>query len=364
MYAPGGAAGGGVARFAFKDTVLQDLPREGGGAGGEGHPQPRRQVGRHRARHQAEGEQPDPDPAPRLQGSGEGEGSARPHRAARVQDRGRREPGPRRRSRRSCRVARAPAPASRSRCREGGCWTGEPVELPTGGSRATTVVAANTRAELEKLIQQKLEPLLDPQKNVIGIGEAQVGQGPVRTAYYRTYLLRAKTELTGDYIADALAARSTVRAARPARAPGGGLHDVRRGRAADGEAHDREHAAPHGDRARRQGRDRAVHPGRDLHQRADHARVRPEPAGDVRRGERDRARAQGRRAPCAGDHLRGADRRRHPRARAREAAAPSRPSSASGSCSSSWSLYYRASGLIAERGARAERPRSSSPSWR
>ncbi|WP_242395932.1 protein translocase subunit SecD [Anaeromyxobacter oryzisoli] len=86
---------------------------------------------------------------------------------------------------------------------QGGCWMGQPIELPTGGSRVVTVVVANTRPELEKLIEQRLNPLLDPQKNVIGIGEAQVGQGPVRSTYYETYLLRAKTELTGDYIADA-----------------------------------------------------------------------------------------------------------------------------------------------------------------
>jgi preprotein translocase subunit SecD len=86
---------------------------------------------------------------------------------------------------------------------EGGCWTGEPVELPNGGSRTTTIVAAGTRAEVERLIQARIAPLLDPQKNVVGIGEGQVDDGAVRTPYYRTYLLRAKTELTGDYIADA-----------------------------------------------------------------------------------------------------------------------------------------------------------------
>jgi preprotein translocase subunit SecD len=100
-----------------------------------------------------------------------------------------------------------PCPATRAGLTlplpDGGCWTGEPVELPTGGSRVTTVVATNTRAELEKVIQAKLTPLLDPQKNVIGIGEAQLGAGAIRSSYYKTYLLRAKTELTGDYIADA-----------------------------------------------------------------------------------------------------------------------------------------------------------------
>ena len=47
-------------------------------------------------------------------------------------------------------------------------------------------------------------PLLDPSKNTIGIGEATVlTEGGFPARYYRTYLLRAKTELTGDYIADA-----------------------------------------------------------------------------------------------------------------------------------------------------------------
>jgi len=85
----------------------------------------------------------------------------------------------------------------------GGCWSGEPVELPTGASQLATMVAAGSRSELEKAIKEKLVPLLDPAKNVIGIGEVQVGEGPVKSTYYRTYLLRAKTELTGDYIADA-----------------------------------------------------------------------------------------------------------------------------------------------------------------
>jgi preprotein translocase subunit SecD len=89
---------------------------------------------------------------------------------------------------------------------QGGCWATESVELPNGGGRAVTLLAANTRAELEKLIQEKASPLLDPQKNVIGIGEDSLLTGAVRTPYYRTYLLRAKTELTGDYIADARAA--------------------------------------------------------------------------------------------------------------------------------------------------------------
>ncbi|HEY6002921.1 MAG TPA: protein translocase subunit SecD [Anaeromyxobacter sp.] len=99
-------------------------------------------------------------------------------------------------------------PADRSGPRlplpEGGCWTYEPVELPSGGTHVT-MLAANTRAELEKLIQEKGNPLIDPQKNVIGIGEQFVsaGQGAFGAKFYRSYLLRAKTELTGDYLADA-----------------------------------------------------------------------------------------------------------------------------------------------------------------
>ncbi len=88
---------------------------------------------------------------------------------------------------------------------EGGCWTVETIELPNGGSRATTLLASNERGELEKLKQEKANPLLDPSKNVVGIGEHTVstGEGAFQARYYRSYLLRAKTELTGDYIADA-----------------------------------------------------------------------------------------------------------------------------------------------------------------
>jgi preprotein translocase subunit SecD len=88
----------------------------------------------------------------------------------------------------------------------GGCWTSEGITLPGGTSRSVTLLATNTRSELEKLIVEKANPLLDAQKNAVGIGEESVGQPPARESYYRTYLLRAKTELTGDYIADARAA--------------------------------------------------------------------------------------------------------------------------------------------------------------
>ena len=66
------------------------------------------------------------------------------------------------------------------------------------------MLVANTRTELEKLIQEKAAPLLDPAKNTVGIGEGTVlGQGGFPQRYYRSFLLRARTELTGDYIADA-----------------------------------------------------------------------------------------------------------------------------------------------------------------
>jgi preprotein translocase subunit SecD len=89
---------------------------------------------------------------------------------------------------------------------ETGCWSVETIEMPGGGARQVTLFASNTRAELEKAIQTKLNPLIDTTKSTIGIGEGQVGEGPYRRSYYRTYLLRARTELTGDYISDARAA--------------------------------------------------------------------------------------------------------------------------------------------------------------
>lgn len=88
---------------------------------------------------------------------------------------------------------------------EGGCWTVEGVELPNGGQRQATVIAAGKRAELEALKAGKLAALIDPARNAIGIGEVVVENELVRQTYYRSYLMRAKTELTGDYIADARA---------------------------------------------------------------------------------------------------------------------------------------------------------------
>jgi preprotein translocase subunit SecD len=84
----------------------------------------------------------------------------------------------------------------------GGCWTMDRGELPSG-EVARTMAVANTRPELDKLIQERLQPLIDPAKNVIGVGEVVIPDQAVPVSYYRSYLLRAKTELTGDYIADA-----------------------------------------------------------------------------------------------------------------------------------------------------------------
>ena len=88
---------------------------------------------------------------------------------------------------------------------EAGCWTVEQIELPNGNARQVTFLAANTRTQLEQAIAQHAKPKLQPNQE-IGIGEGTGGQGPLATRFYRSYLLRAKTELTGDYIADARAA--------------------------------------------------------------------------------------------------------------------------------------------------------------
>jgi preprotein translocase subunit SecD len=87
----------------------------------------------------------------------------------------------------------------------GGCWTVETVDLPSGARRQVTYVAASARAEIEAAIEERLAPLLDRRQNAIAVGEETVGSPPVTTSYYRTYLLRARTELTGDYLADAYA---------------------------------------------------------------------------------------------------------------------------------------------------------------
>jgi len=79
---------------------------------------------------------------------------------------------------------------------KGGCWFAD---------GAHPVAAANLRAELDQIKDQQLQPLVDPAKNVIGVGEVVIPDQVTKISYYRTYTLRAKTELTGDYIADAAA---------------------------------------------------------------------------------------------------------------------------------------------------------------
>jgi preprotein translocase subunit SecD len=88
---------------------------------------------------------------------------------------------------------------------QAGCWSSEGIELPSGMQRSVTFVVANTRAELDAIIASKLTPLIDRKQNAIGIGDLPVGTPPLQTKVVRSYLLRAKTELTGDYISDAYA---------------------------------------------------------------------------------------------------------------------------------------------------------------
>ncbi len=92
---------------------------------------------------------------------------------------------------------------------EGGCFTVEHVELPGGGDALRAMAVANTRAEMEKLVKEKILPLVDPAKDAIGIGQVQLPNQVTPVSYYRTYLLRSKTELTGDYIADAGVSQDT-----------------------------------------------------------------------------------------------------------------------------------------------------------
>ncbi|HYQ80099.1 MAG TPA: protein translocase subunit SecD, partial [Anaeromyxobacteraceae bacterium] len=85
---------------------------------------------------------------------------------------------------------------------DGGCWSVEAIRLPSGTERQVTFLAANRRDQLEAAIQKHALPKISRDQE-IGIGEAVTGRGPVKERYYHTYLLRAKTELTGDYISDA-----------------------------------------------------------------------------------------------------------------------------------------------------------------
>ncbi|HYS80538.1 MAG TPA: protein translocase subunit SecD [Anaeromyxobacteraceae bacterium] len=87
---------------------------------------------------------------------------------------------------------------------ETGCWSVEGVELPGGIQRQSTFIAANTRNQFDAAVEKVAKPLLQPGQE-IGVGEGTVGTGVVKERFYRSYLLNAKTELTGDYISDARA---------------------------------------------------------------------------------------------------------------------------------------------------------------
>jgi len=87
---------------------------------------------------------------------------------------------------------------------ESGCWSVEGVELPGGIARQATFIAANTRNQFDAAVEKVAKPLLQPGQE-IGVGEGTVGAGVVKERFYRSYLLNAKTELTGDYISDARA---------------------------------------------------------------------------------------------------------------------------------------------------------------
>jgi len=83
-----------------------------------------------------------------------------------------------------------------------GCYFVEQVDLPSGVRRQATYVAAGKRTELEGIIERSLKPRIARDQE-IGIGEVNVGQGLVKERFYRTFLLKSKTELTGDYLSDA-----------------------------------------------------------------------------------------------------------------------------------------------------------------
>jgi preprotein translocase subunit SecD len=78
---------------------------------------------------------------------------------------------------------------------DGGCF------LEDGGGHATVV--AKNRDQLDRIVKEQLQPLVDPAKNTILTGTETVTRSSDRYQYERTYVLRAKTELTGDYLANA-----------------------------------------------------------------------------------------------------------------------------------------------------------------
>ncbi len=91
------------------------------------------------------------------------------------------------------RQARPPFP-------EGGCWFDEGGQI---------VAVSQDRQQLDAFMKEKIQPLLDPAKNVVLLGTEDVSRRGEKYKYERTYLLRARTELTGDYLANAEAQRDT-----------------------------------------------------------------------------------------------------------------------------------------------------------
>jgi preprotein translocase subunit SecD len=77
---------------------------------------------------------------------------------------------------------------------DGACYVGE--------GKSVEVLARKLEV-LRPLIAEKLNPLIDPAKNVILTGKETNTDGAAPVSYFRTYLLKSKTELTGEYLADA-----------------------------------------------------------------------------------------------------------------------------------------------------------------
>jgi preprotein translocase subunit SecD len=82
---------------------------------------------------------------------------------------------------------------------DGGCFIVE-------GGRLQLVAKKDKNDEtIGKIVAEKLQPLVDPAKNVILVGDIesapQEGMNPA--TFRRSYLLRARTEMTGDYLSNA-----------------------------------------------------------------------------------------------------------------------------------------------------------------
>ena len=222
------------------------------------HPQPHRQVGRLRARHQAQARHnqiqiqlpgKDPEKAKELLGT-------TAQLEFRIVD-DETQPSIR------CASSSRPAPGRRFRLLPQGSTVGVRGRRLPGGARAASPrreharsSSAPSRTRRRRLGRESLSG-----RRGLPVRRARSTTGPTCSArrpslYRRLHRpTRAPRSTTRNR-----AARSRLVQFRCAR------------RAAVREAHERERRPPHGHRARRQGRDRAAHPGRDLDERADHAR--------------------------------------------------------------------------------------------